>query len=72
MAKVKDGKQTSELWYALGATLVGLAAALGLIQPEEMPELEGLISQIVGGALAVAATVTYIVNRWKVKAANGK
>ena len=59
--EVKPGYKTTEFWLTVLADLVGLALMSGLIADT------GTVGRIVGGAVAVLATLGYSAARAKTK-----
>jgi hypothetical protein len=66
----KPGYKTTEFWLSLLATLLGFLLASGVM--DAVPE-ESWIAKLIGGVVAVLATLGYSASRAKVKseAANG-
>ena len=70
--RVKNGFLTSEFWIILVGQIVGMAAALGYLSPEDAEtwqkasvQLGGLLAQVAGG-------IYYTFTRQKVKVEAGK
>ena len=66
----KPGYKTTEFWLSLLATLLGFLLASGVM--DAVPE-ESWIAKLIGGVVAVLATLGYSASRAKVKseATNG-
>jgi len=60
----KPGYKTTEFWLSLLATLLGFLLASGVM--DAVPE-ESWIAKLVGGLVAVLATLGYSASRAKVK-----
>jgi len=63
----KPGYKTTEFWLSLLATLLGFLLASGAM--DGVTE-ESWIARLVGGAVAVLASLGYSASRAKVKSAN--
>ena len=61
----KPGYKTTEFWLSLLATLLGFLLASGVM--DTVPE-ESWITRIIGGLVAVLASLGYSASRAKVKA----
>ena len=70
MNETKPGYKTTEFWLSLLATLLGFLLASGVM--DAVPE-ESWIAKLIGGVVAVLATLGYSASRAKVKseATNG-
>ena len=70
MNETKPGYKTTEFWLSLLATLLGFLLASGAM--DAVPE-ESWIAKLIGGVVAVLATLGYSASRAKVKseATNG-
>jgi hypothetical protein len=68
--ETKPGYKTTEFWLSLLATLLGFLLASGVM--DAAPE-ESWIAKLIGGVVAVLATLGYSASRAKVKseATNG-
>ena len=64
----KPGYKTTEFWLSLLATLLGFLLASGVM--DSVPE-ESWIAKLVGGVVAVLATLGYSASRAKVKSGDG-
>ena len=64
----KPGYKTTEFWLSLLATLLGFLLASGVM--DVVPE-ESWIAKLIGGLVAVLATLGYSASRAKVKAEAG-
>jgi len=60
----KPGYKTTEFWLSLLATLLGFLLASGVM--DTVPE-ESWIARLIGGLVAVLATLGYSASRAKVK-----
>jgi len=60
----KPGYKTTEFWLSLLATLLGFLLASGVM--DAVPE-ESWIAKLIGGLVAVLATLGYSASRAKVK-----
>ena len=60
----KPGYETTEFWLSLLATLLGFLLASGAM--DAVPE-ESWIAKLIGGVVAVLATLGYSASRAKVK-----
>ena len=60
----KPGYKTTEFWLSLLATLLGFLLASGVM--DVVPE-ESWVAKVVGGLVAVLATLGYSASRAKVK-----
>jgi len=69
--ETKAGYKTTEFWMSLLATLLGFLLASGVM--DAVPE-ESWIAKLVGGVVAVLATLGYSASRANVKseAGNGR
>ena len=68
MNETKPGYKTTEFWLSLLATLLGFLLASGVM--DAVPE-ESWIAKLIGGAVAVLATLGYSASRAKVKSETG-
>ena len=64
MNKAKPGYKTTEFWLSLLATLLGFLLASGAM---DVVSEESWIARIVGGLVAVLASLGYSASRAKVK-----
>ena len=64
----KPGYKTTEFWLSLLATLLGFLMVSGVM--DVVPE-ESWIAKLVGGLVAVLATLGYSASRAKVKGSDG-
>ena len=64
----KPGYKTTEFWLSLLATLLGFLLASGVM---DVVPAESWIAKLVGGAVAVLATLGYSASRAKVKSGGG-
>jgi len=62
--ETKPGYKTTEFWLSLLATLLGFLLASGVM--DAVPE-ESWIAKLIGGVVAVLATLGYSASRAKVK-----
>ena len=68
MNETKPGYKTTEFWLSLLATLLGFLLASGVM--DAVPE-ESWIAKLIGGVVAVLATLGYSASRAKVKSETG-
>ena len=68
MNETKPGYKTTEFWLSLLATLLGFLLASGVM--DAVPE-ESWIAKLIGGVVAVLATLGYSASRAKVKSDAG-
>mgnify|MGYP006295731821 CR=1 FL=1 len=68
MNETKPGYKTTEFWLSLLATLLGFLLASGVM--DAVPQ-ESWIARIVGGLVAVLASLGYSASRAKVKTGGG-
>ena len=68
MNETKPGYKTTEFWLSLLATLLGFLLASGVM--DAVPE-ESWIAKLIGGVVAVLATLGYSASRAKVKSEAG-
>jgi len=66
--ETKPGYKTTEFWLSLLATLLGFLLASGVM--DAVPE-ESWIAKLIGGVVAVLATLGYSASRAKVKSETG-
>jgi len=66
--ETKPGYKTTEFWLSLLATLLGFLLASGVM--DAVPE-ESWIAKLIGGVVAVLATLGYSASRAKVKSEAG-
>jgi hypothetical protein len=64
--ETKPGYKTTEFWLSLLATLLGFLLASGVM--DTVPA-DGWIAKLIGGVVAVLATLGYSASRAKVKSA---
>ncbi len=65
---MKPGYKTTEFWLSLLATVMGFLLASGVLDGMDP---ESWVMRIVGGVIAVLASLGYTASRGKVKAADG-
>jgi hypothetical protein len=67
MNETKPGYKTTEFWLSLVATLLGFLLASGAM--DTVPQ-DSWIAKVIGGVVAVLATLGYSASRAKVKASS--
>ena len=68
MNETKPGYKTTEFWLSLLATLLGFVLASGAMDGVSQ---ESWVAKLVGGAVAVLASLGYTASRAKVKTGGG-
>ena len=63
MNEVKKGIETSELWYSIAVSVVGLALTYGIVNSDEAAAWLSVISALI----AIVPTLAYIASRTAVK-----
>ena len=65
--EITPGVKTSEFWSTLIVSVMSLLSMFGVIEPAKLPDMEQMAVQIVSGAIALVATVSYIYSRTAIK-----
>lgn len=68
MNETKPGYKTTEFWLSLLATLLGFVLASGAMEGVSQ---DSWVAKLVGGAVAVLASLGYTASRAKVKTGGG-
>ena len=68
MEQIKPGIKTTEFWLAVVSKLIGVAAMLGYLTPEQAGDLTRATTEIVGGAMIIVPYLAYALSRARSKA----
>ena len=66
---MKEGYKSTEFWLSAVVSLLGMLATLGILDGDQARTLSDSVQQVVGGLVAIYATVRYIANRSALKVA---
>jgi hypothetical protein len=64
---MKPGYQTSEFWVTLGGTIVSLLVMAGFLEPSKSGEIAALVTQAIGGIVALGSIISYVLSRTELK-----
>lgn len=64
---MKDGIKSTEFYVTLGNMVAGILVMLGILAPGEQADMGELIAMAIGGIVAVASLITYIISRTDLK-----
>lgn len=64
---MKDGIKSTEFWLTLVAVIGSILVASGILGDTEATYLQGLVKEIISGAVALVTLVTYILSRASIK-----
>lgn len=65
---LKPGMYTSELYITVVSSIIGLLIAAGVIHPANPDQLTSQIATIMGAAITIFTTISYIMGRSQIKA----
>lgn len=66
---MKEGIYTTEFWYAIIKSVVGILVAIGTFTPDQADGFVQAVMAIVGGVIALVPFLTYLWSRTKLKGA---
>lgn len=64
---MKSGIKSSEFYMSLAALVTGLLVMGGYLVPERQTEVTELVSQAIGGAVALFSLINYTLSRTELK-----